>query len=159
MSNRLTQTPALWFNECKYCEITDRGHERELLDKAHKLCKNFAAYHFGDFLTAEFDRLDHAVLSPIGQIEILTAVHDKTGCPCLNPAIETISEQTRIAQETLTLPTSLTLPNESPTSPKPTKHAPQSSKHAPTKPSTILDRLKVGPPSARSTPPASRSTR
>lgn len=196
----LTNTPHTWFPECTYCQATQMGHERELLDKAPKLCRKATEHHFREFLIAEFDTLDHAKLSLLGQIEVLNAVHDKTGCDCLNPTISTITAATHPSftnlqdQTNHTDSTNQTNPQDqtnctdntnqanpanasnatngtNPTSTSqsvPQGHTPSPSRNATTPAqavkngfstprrqpnrSTILDRLKIGPTSPRSTP-------
>lgn len=131
----LTTTPTKWFVECSYCQTTNMGHEQEILAKASLFCKKSTEHHFQEFLTAEFDTLDHSKLNPTGQIEILNAVHDKTGCDCLLPAIAEIENQTHNPDN---IKNALNPAND-PNSENRTNH------HKPTKPSTLLDRLKIGP--------------
>lgn len=147
----LTTTPTTWFPECKYCQTTNMGHEQELLGKASLFCKKSAEHHFQEFLTSEFDTLDHSKLNPTGQIEILNAVHDKTGCDCLTSTITTINEQ---ISPTTTNPTnppnifnqepSTNLLNPKPST-NPTSKPNRTNHHKPPRPSTLIDRLKIGP--------------
>lgn len=135
MGNRLTRVPQRWFVECEYCKLTDYGHETELLHKAAKLCKHHESNHFLDFVTAEFDRLDHSVLSPIGQIEVLTEIHQKTGCDCLSGLTSAIC--------TMTTTPNLTNTHHIPT--KPQNHQAKQSTPKPEKyPKTLLERLQKG---------------
>lgn len=143
MSDRLTRTPKTWFIECKYCLTTDRGHERELRAKAKRLCKNInhpdptQRSHFLAYLEAELDLLDHTNLSDAAQIEILTTIHDKTGCTCLSDLTQQIERAITNSSE-VTIPTNLTAPSN------PTNHNNQH-KLKPQR-STILDRIRAQTP-------------
>jgi hypothetical protein len=97
MAHRLTSTPTSWYVECKYCQRTDMGHERELRKKANALCQRPEKSHIGAYLEAELDRLDHAILNEIGQIEILTEIHAKTGCDCLTELQDQLTDATHLA--------------------------------------------------------------
>lgn len=132
MAGRLTRMPETWFLQCKYCQSipTRNLHEKELLAMARKLCKNHETNHFLDFVTAELDTLDHATLTPHSMIEILTEIHDETGCTCQTEQIATVEELTRNTHN-ITIPRAYAV---STTPPKPT-----------TKPGkTLLERLQNG---------------
>lgn len=157
----LTTTPAVWFLECKYCQTdpTTPLHEKELLAKVSLFCKKSDEHHFREFLTAEFDTLDHARLTPAGQIEVLSAVHDKTGCDCLSASISDIVEKTHEQDETTESveqpplngvgPYGHNPPASQPTGPPHAHFASHQtngiSKDKSPRPSTMLDRLKIGP--------------
>jgi len=142
---KLTQTPAVWFPECRYCQSPPNNHEQELLDKAPKFCKKSSLHHFREYLIAEFDTLDHAKLTPTGQIEVLNAIHDKTGCDCLLPSIHDIELTMHSPHNLLNSdnpdksPNLVTIPQAYSPSPLRTH------RHSPPRPSTMLDRLKIGP--------------
>lgn len=168
----LTTAPKTWFLECTYCQTNpdQPTHEQELLAKVLQICKKSAEYHFREFLTAELDTLDHAKLSPSGQIEVLLAVHDKTGCDCLSASISDIERKTQeSAQNEDSAHNSESTPeckdsSSSMATKGNTTGLPQAdcaaggtnatsdvipssrnSHHKSTRPSTMLDRLKIGP--------------
>lgn len=175
--SKLTTHPKVWFLECKYCNPPNsrtptNAHERELLNKADKFCKNSHLYHFREYLQAEFDTLDHAKLDPTGQIEVLNAVHDKTGCDCLTALTAELSIQIKPDTQNLNTPhnsdittqqlpqgrlsTSTPIlsispnPSESPAPPPSPPNQTQSNqlrttRHNPPKQATLIDRLKIGP--------------
>lgn len=136
MADRLIKTPTseiTWFVQCAYCKITNMGHETELLAKAKRLCKNHQTNHFLDYVTAELDTLDHAILNPNSEIEILTQIHTQTGCDCLNPLSADIAQLTRNT-DNVTIPAAYR-----PEKPKPTTRT-TSKKPA----RTLMERLKNG---------------
>lgn len=137
MADRLIKTPTsdmTWFVQCAYCKITNMGHETELLAKAKRLCKNHQTNHFLDYVTAELDTLDHSILNPNSEVEILTQIHTQTGCDCLNPLSADIAELTRNTHN-VTIPAAYAVTSE----PKPTTRTPSK------KPArTLMERLKNG---------------
>lgn len=104
MANRLPKTldgDITWFVQCTYCNPPDarpntpRRHEVELLAKAKRLCKNHETNHFLDFVTAELDTLNHAILTQSTMVEILTEIHEKLGCTCLTHTTQEIEDLTK----------------------------------------------------------------
>lgn len=71
--------------ECAYCasmrKFGGKTHVDEIIEKAESLCTN-PKNHFSAWVGAEADYLNHARLSPLGQIAELTRIHAKTGCDC-----------------------------------------------------------------------------
>lgn len=166
MANRLTTTPKTWFLECAYCNPADarpntpRRHEFELTQMAKKLCRNHRTNHFLDYVNAEFDTLDHSILTPTTMIEILTQIHTSLPCDCLSDtttAIQTalnILPKTHITAHNIIIPTTPII-RTIPTKPAPiqtiakrtttTKSAPTTTKQAkPAQATTLLERLKNG---------------
>ena len=133
-----------WYVQCTYCKITNMGHETELLDKARKLCKNHKTNHFLDYVTAELDTLDHAILTPTSEIEILTQIHNSLPCSCLTDLTQQIEDRTQAHQLTgnthnVTIPAAYAVPAIPQSSTKPTTRT------TPKKPAkTLLERLKNG---------------
>lgn len=134
MGKRLTPLPHSadhrWFLQCKYCQVTDMGHETELLAKAKRLCRNHQSNHFLDYVAAEFITLNHAILTPVTEIEILNEIHDQLGCDCLAALTAEISTMTHTAQASPETATS------TPTQTNTTKPIQP--------PKTLLERLKNG---------------
>lgn len=164
--DKLPTSEQTFFIQCKYCEDTNMGHERELMDKAHKLCKKLKTSHLPAYLTAQMDRLDHAKLDKIGQIEVLSALHHRTGCDCLTASIDQLQHDTQSD-----IPSQSDQPDQPDNSDQsdqpdnsdkpdhsqqahlsaqtPTSPTIRTNQHKPRKPPTLLERLQVGP---RSTP-------
>jgi len=117
MADRLRKIPTsdiTWYLQCAYCKITNMGHETELLAKARKLCKNHTTNHFLDYVTAELDTLDHGILNPLSEIEILTQIHNSLPCSCLTSTTTQIEQLTK-SNEHVTIPQAYA---PSPTPPK-----------------------------------------
>jgi len=137
MADRLSKTPTsgiTWFLQCAYCKITDMGHEKELLNKAKRLCKNHQENHFLDYVTSHLDTLDHSILTPISEIEILTQIHNSLPCDCLTETTHEIDQLTK-SNEYVTIPAAYAIPTtpEIPAKPKPQRPA-----------KTLLERLQNG---------------
>lgn len=149
MNPKLPHVPKLWYIECKYCQDQrswGKDHESELRRKAAKLCKFPNDSHFPEFLESYLDRVDHANLAPLRQIEILTAIHAETGCTCLDDLESLINRKTH--QESV-IDLSVSQPPATHI-----QHIPQpsrNSQHVPikinnrTKRDKLLAALKVGP--------------
>lgn len=137
-SDKLDRIPTVWFVQCKYCNDNDFGrtgtrlHELELLDKARKMCRKLKTSHLEAYVTSELDRLDHSKMDTLGQIEILTAIHHRTGCDCLTDLTEHVTEATHTATA-----------DPAPQPPQPLI-SPKIRNHQ-HKPPTLMDRLKAGP--------------
>lgn len=95
MKSKLPTLPYLPSVACQYCctmSAWQKDHESELRALARGLCHTPQRSRIFDFLAAYLDRVDHRDLGPKRQLEIINAIHEETGCSCLDRTVSLIND-------------------------------------------------------------------